>query len=520
MGFIPNVYEEHEANPWIEKLAPIAVVVGVALVIFFQQFVRMERGATLVTPLPEVQAYEVAREPTVGRLVVRSKVLLKKCYFLKMVQKKDAIDAALEDFQVMEKSAVSRVDRFRTAIVAAELSGAKAGVERLEKLETEVEPNGDLAAEVFWLLKRYRQVAKLDEFDEATKSFEASSKAAKSAKKSAPTMPQILKDGKPKVEVMGEEMRAALVARHGFFGKLALVQGPDSDGGERNKLLGGYLEIGNFMSTLAWIQVLMAVFGLVILGCLFKKYAESENIGLADPIAPTTVYLETFAIMVVAFSMIAAVNVLFLGETSSVSIATKQVLIWTLPLCAIWPRLRGVSWTDAMSDLGLHKGSGVFREVAIGIGGACASIPIIGIVNFVIGFVQGLLEGDDTGSISSVRQPGMYDTPDGATWVLVWLGALSSIVWAPIFEETVFRGAFQRWLRVRLNWILAVLVSSAIFGLIHPYSLDGLIDVAFGGICFGLIREWRQCLIAPIVMHFMHNGFISLQEIGFLTKLG
>ena len=114
----------------------------------------------------------------------------------------------------------------------------------------------------------------------------------------------------------------------------------------------------------------------------------------------------------------------------------------------------------------------------------------------------------------------MYDAPDGGTWALVWLGTLGAVVWAPIFEETLFRGALQRWLRVRLNWIVAVLVSSAVFGFIHPYSIDGLIGVAFGGICFGLIREWRQCLIAPIVMHFMHNGFISLQEIGFLTKLG
>lgn len=66
-----------------------------------------------------------------------------------------------------------------------------------------------------------------------------------------------MKAGAPKVETMAEEMRASLVGRHGFFGRLALVQGPDRDEGVRNELLGGYVNLEEFMTSLMFIRLLL-----------------------------------------------------------------------------------------------------------------------------------------------------------------------------------------------------------------------------------------------------------------------
>ncbi len=519
MGFIPNVFEEHEANPWFERLAPVAVIVGVALVIFFQQFVRMESGATLTTPLPEVQAYEEAKEPSVENLVVSSKQLLKVRYFLHMAHRDDVIPEVLETFQLLEAEAVSRVDRFRIAIIAADFHGAKAGVERLEKLEKEVEPNGALASEVYWMLKRYRQLAKFEEFEQAKKEFEAASKEQTGKSKTALQRPAILKAGVPPVESLSEEMRIALIGRHGFFGSLALVQGPDQDESVRRELLGGYVNLLEFRDVLDTIEWWMGLAGLILLCFFIKRSMEGDQIGLLDPVAPTTVYVEMFAVFALSFGVFTATNVLFLGDRSPFALSVKMILMWSLMLCVIWPRLRGVSWGDMLTDLGLNRGEGVVKEVCIGIAGACTSLFLFNVIELIVNIYLYLTQGPAEARVPEVRPPGMYETAEGITWALLWMSTLGSVIWAPLLEETVFRGALQRWLRVRLSAVFSVLISAAIFGFIHPYSLDGLLIVAIAGLFFGIVREWRQCLIAPIVMHFIHNGFLAVRSLGFYYGL-
>lgn len=90
------------------------------------------------------------------------------------------------------------------------------------------------------------------------------------------------------------------------------------------------------------------------------------------------------------------------------------------------------------------------------------------------------------------------------------LGLLSAVVWAPIVEETLFRGALYRFLRTRIGVVAAVLLSAAVFGAIHPYGGTGLVHVAVLGVLFACLREWRGSLIAPVVAHALHNGSIEL----------
>ena len=77
----------------------------------------------------------------------------------------------------------------------------------------------------------------------------------------------------------------------------------------------------------------------------------------------------------------------------------------------------------------------------------------------------------------------------------------------------VFRGALYRALNYKLPWYAAVLISAAAFGLVHPYSPEGLAQVALSGVIFALLREWRGSLIACITAHALHNGTISVLEI-------
>ena len=515
---LPNVYEEHEGNPWIERLAPVVLIVAVVLVVFFQQFLRQEHGATLKTPLPEIRAYEVARQPVLSSLVIESKLLLKEREFARSLRNTKHASDSEAQLREIGKNAVSRVDRFRFAIVAWEIEGAAGAVTRLEDLEKEADAGGELATEITWMLNRYRQVEKYEQYQAELARWEADAKAERSKGKKPAEKPTRLKESPPLVEDFTSEFKGSLVARHGFFGELALVQGPGTQEGERRALLGGLAKVIEFQSGMVLVHVIMFVAGVVLLGYFHRRMRDNpDDIGLDDPRAPTTVYLEVFSLFALFFSLWVAFQVLLLGDNSTFGMVLSEVTIWAAPLCLFWVRLRGVTWSDMMYDLGLHKGSGIFKEVLVGVGAACAVLPVEGFANR---FIHAFTESADQHGGAVTPPPSMFEVPDETTWVLMWLSTLGAVLWAPVVEEMFFRGALQRWLRVRLAWLPTVVIVSVVFGAYHPYTLSGLLTVGFAGVGMGMVREWRKCLIAPMVMHAIHNGMISVNEIGFLHALG
>ena len=99
-----------------------------------------------------------------------------------------------------------------------------------------------------------------------------------------------------------------------------------------------------------------------------------------------------------------------------------------------------------------------------------------------------------------------------------------------LFEEFLFRGVLLAWLRSHLSTFLAVLVSSALFGLWHlpavvftssaaaaglnlpAQLLSTFLVTSAGGIIFALLRVTSHSLLAPIIAHIATNsvGFFAL----------
>ena len=67
-----------------------------------------------------------------------------------------------------------------------------------------------------------------------------------------------------------------------------------------------------------------------------------------------------------------------------------------------------------------------------------------------------------------------------------------------------------RLLRSRLGAAGTIVVTALVFGIIHPYGWQGIVQVSLGGVVFGLCREWRGSLIAPMTVHCLHNTTITL----------
>lgn len=95
-------------------------------------------------------------------------------------------------------------------------------------------------------------------------------------------------------------------------------------------------------------------------------------------------------------------------------------------------------------------------------------------------------------------------------------------VLAGLREETLFRGFLfgQLYRRVKLPWLLVILVESGIFATGHLYQSHDLLSavsvlaVTFGGgVWFGWLYKSWQNLWVPIFLHVFMNGWWMLFEV-------
>jgi CAAX protease family protein len=89
------------------------------------------------------------------------------------------------------------------------------------------------------------------------------------------------------------------------------------------------------------------------------------------------------------------------------------------------------------------------------------------------------------------------------------LAVFVTVILAPIFEETFFRGLFYPALRRRLGVPLGIILSAFVFGALHFEALSLLSLIAVGAI-FAYLYERTESLFAPMITHAFYNGVVIL----------
>lgn len=473
--------DESPLNIWLERGSLFAAPLLVCLIIFFQWFTGDLSGRTLDKPLDTQTASERALDPAVAGITINAKIAVR----INQFQKEHAAEydfemTAGEIFDDADKLAISRTDRFRAAIVIGELQGAHRAVERLTSLRNEVEPGGPLSNEIGWLLPRYEAAA---------------------AHKPIPDLPP--------------EVVTAMKGRHGWFADLANAFGRDDSHPDRWYTVAGAEQFFAFATFADMFDLGAPIIGVIVAIIVIVKITQNGVENSDDPQVPTTIYLQAFCVFALLFSTYLMLHVFMLGIEGAISLVVSQAITWSCALAALYPLLRGVKFRELLHDLGFIAPNGIPRELMIGVVGFIGGLPIDWIGARAGGIVDAILLGD-SGSDAGIP---LYEAPMSGSWILVILGTISACLWAPIVEETMFRGCLYRWCRVRLTWIPTMLITAAIFGAIHPYSVGGMISVAFGGLTLGLLREWRQSLYAPIVAHALYNAHLQFFEIGYIVAL-
>jgi len=315
-------------------------------------------------------------------------------------------------------------------------------------------------------------------------------------------------EGDAALTLLTPAQRDGLITRHGLFAQVLLLPATDPalasvrSSGERIVavlLLGVFAGLG-----VGLLAVALFVTGIVLLatGRIRSHYHR--------PLPGGSVYLETFALFLLGFVVLSLAGMFGLPD------GVSATLRWALLGVAFWPMARGVNFSQLRRDIGWTAGgSGArlgpvrwFKEMLLGIAGYLAMLPILG-----IGLACTMLVMFIINSLSSEPQSAAHPLGDELARAGVW-GKVSLVilatVWAPVVEETFFRGALFRHLSGRLHFILAGLLSGLIFAALHPQGLGGIPVLVAAGFNFAMLRQWRGGLIAPMTAHALNNGTVTV----------
>ncbi len=89
---------------------------------------------------------------------------------------------------------------------------------------------------------------------------------------------------------------------------------------------------------------------------------------------------------------------------------------------------------------------------------------------------------------------------------LVTASLAGTLLFAPIFEEIVFRGVLYATLRRRLSWPVAAVLSAAAFAVAHGYGAAGFGSVFLSGILWAVAYEKTGSLLPNTAAHVLNNA--------------
>ena len=296
---------------------------------------------------------------------------------------------------------------------------------------------------------------------------------------------------------------AALETAHGFYGELvAAAAAGDLQAPRQASLRFALLVVagavaivlallvGSILSTVAYSRWRN--------GRLQSAYRRDVAASIDHAETPRTAFLETFILAILSMQVLGVIVALSMSAEG----ASRWPLLlnWLLLPVMLWPLTRGLDHSTVLAGLGWTRGRGLIVEMCCGFIGYIAAAPLL-----VLGFLTSALVAR---SLDRPPHHPILDWVQGASALDLALIVSIATLWAPVVEESLFRGAFFHYLRARWGPLSSAFAVSVAFAALHPQGLAGLPFLISLAIALALIREWRGSLIAPITVHLIHNGLV------------
>lgn len=321
-----------------------------------------------------------------------------------------------------------------------------------------------------------------------------------------------------------DDQRKILADRHGWFGELALSFGlPETDPARVAALapcartITAVLAAGAIGILALLAGFVLFIIGIVLLasGRLTRRY--QRNIGLSEK--ERRVLLETPIVLMAGLigvhALIDALNASSSPDVRTIAGLIGLPLQFVLAAVVLWPMLRGFTFTRLRQAYGWHFGAGLFREIAAGLIGYLAGLPIVA-AGFLLVLMLLAIQSAITGHTATPSHPVVEEAGSAGVFGALLLYLLAS-GWAPVVEEAAFRGAFFRHMRWWAGPVGSGVVTGFFFAAVHPQGWAVIPALAALGLVFALIREWRGSLIGPMVAHGVHNAMLVTMMLLILT---
>lgn len=380
-----------------------------------------------------------------------------------------------------------------------------------------LEEYGSTPTELIRLATVYAELGDTRQMSRSLDAVEEDDEAPPALKADAQRLRRLYEQGETLSPEEADEMRS----RHGWFIDLAAVYGaPDTDPARAEIISGGsaivILILGFF--ALAGTALIGGVVILIVGGASLGK--PSMRPRFEPPAANRHVYAETFALFVVSF-LVLQFLLAAIGQIPSVTKDTATnlslALQWILLPVIFWPVIRGVRLSEAARAMGWSGERGPLREVFAGVLWYVAGVPILFgamLMTLVIAVVVDLVK-QGMGQDAPPPSNPIIDLAGSGTPVTLLLLFVLASVWAPIVEESVFRGALYSFLRGTMGkaarWVsvaASVVITALCFGALHGYLFYLMLPVVTLGAWFAIVREWRGSIIPTITAHALHNATV------------
>lgn len=307
---------------------------------------------------------------------------------------------------------------------------------------------------------------------------------------------------------LSDDARARLAERYGWLGRLATT--PETDTQARDEL---YADMPWAVAFLVFAGGMFLVWGVAGLSMCIVAIVMMATRRLPfrfeRPGVGGSVFLETFGVFLFGFGLVQVGGALVARSNPEIAGVVGMLGQWLLVLTVFWPLLRGVKLTEWRGAVGWTAPRGVLREIVAGIAGYFAGVPLFvvgALMTVVLTWLSAQVFGEPTEPPSN---PILEIVRSADLLMLVLLISLAT-VWAPIVEETVFRGAIYRHLRGRVGVLGAALVTAFLFAFLHSYGPLMVGPLIALGFTFAIIREWRGSLIGSMTAHCLHNSTIMV----------
>lgn len=409
------------------------------------------------------------------------------------------------------------LERLRAAVLIGELEGPEAALELLAAVEEEVEAEMEARAEAEAEAAAAGEGAPAESDEEAEGDGDAKAEQEEEEEPAVFFDPWVYEGMAEDVaalrvayrdgpDVLSEEAREGLRERHGWFARLALA--PEGSE-EREELMRsaaalmiavmGFIGVAA-MAGLAGLVLFVVAIALGVSGKVRSRVAGMARTGEVDG-AP---FVETAGLFLLSFMVLGFIGAL-IDDVADVGVAVPM-LMWLTLLLVLWPLSRGVSWADTKRVLGWHTGAGFFKELGYGFLGYLAGLPIVGVGIGLTIILVSFLDAQPSHPVQELV--------GGGFWQMVGVYVLACL-WAPIVEETMFRGALFGGMRLRTGRFMEpALLSSLVFAAIHPQGVAAIPALMSLAIVFCCVREWRGSIVAPAIGHAVNNFFlITLMQV-------